>query len=186
MAKDPQSVTQIPEPPLSRFLFADIRLALLWLLLRLYLSYEWIMAGWEKVTSPVWFGSHSGMALTGFLQGALKKTSGKNPDVSGWYASFIKDFALHHVVLISNVVAIGEIAVGIALLFGLFTGVAAFFGGFLNMNYLFAGTVSINPLMFLCELFIILAWRVAGWYGLDRYFLPLLGTPWQPGKVFKK
>jgi hypothetical protein len=24
----------------------------------------------------------------------------------------------------------------------------------------------------------ILAWRVAGYYGVDRWLLPLLGTPW--------
>ena len=27
-------------------------------------------------------------------------------------------------------------------------------------------------------LFILLAWRIAGYYGFDRYILPLLGTPW--------
>jgi len=27
-------------------------------------------------------------------------------------------------------------------------------------------------------LFLILAWRIAGYYGADRYLLPLLGTPW--------
>jgi len=26
---------------------------------------------------------------------------------------------------------------------------------------------------------LILAWRVAGWYGVDRYLLPKLGTPWR-------
>jgi thiosulfate dehydrogenase [quinone] large subunit len=25
---------------------------------------------------------------------------------------------------------------------------------------------------------LILAWKVAGWYGLDRFLLPLIGTPW--------
>jgi thiosulfate dehydrogenase [quinone] large subunit len=25
---------------------------------------------------------------------------------------------------------------------------------------------------------LILAWKVAGWYGLDRWLLSLLGTPW--------
>jgi len=35
------------------------------------------------------------------------------------------------------------------------------------------------------ELFLILAWRVAGWLGADRYILPLLGTPWFPGELFK-
>jgi thiosulfate dehydrogenase [quinone] large subunit len=26
-----------------------------------------------------------------------------------------------------------------------------------------------------------LAWRVAGYYGIDRYLLPKLGTPWRTG-----
>src|SRR5579872_2931559 len=113
------SVTQIPEPPISRFLFADTRLAFLWLLLRLYLAYQWITAGWEKVSSSLWVGPSAGKALTGFLMGALKKTNGGHPDVSGWYATFIQGFAIHHVVLISNLVAFGEVAVGLALFFGL-------------------------------------------------------------------
>lgn len=179
-------VTQIPEPPLSRFLFADTRVALLWLLLRLYLGYEWIMAGWEKVMSPVWVGSKAGVALTGFLQGALQKAGGEHPSVSGWYAGFIKAVVLPNVSLFSHLVAFGELLVGIALILGIFTGIAAFFGAFMNMNYLFAGTVSTNPLMFLIGLFVILAWRVAGWFGLDRYVLPFLGTPWYAGNAIPK
>ena len=27
---------------------------------------------------------------------------------------------------------------------------------------------------------LILAWKVAGYYGVDRWLLPLLGTPWKP------
>jgi hypothetical protein len=30
------------------------------------------------------------------------------------------------------------------------------------------------------------AWRVAGYYGLDRYLLPALGAPWRPGAVFRR
>jgi len=30
---------------------------------------------------------------------------------------------------------------------------------------------------------IIIGWRVAGWWGLDRFLLPWLGTPWQPGRL---
>jgi thiosulfate dehydrogenase [quinone] large subunit len=30
----------------------------------------------------------------------------------------------------------------------------------------------------------VLAWRNAGWIGLDRALLPALGTPWQPGRIF--
>ena len=29
-----------------------------------------------------------------------------------------------------------------------------------------------------------LAWKVAGYYGVDRYLLPMLGTPWRPGVGF--
>ena len=25
---------------------------------------------------------------------------------------------------------------------------------------------------------LILAWKVGGWYGLDRFLLPIIGTPW--------
>lgn len=179
-------VTQIPEPALSRFLFADTKLAFVWLLLRVYIGWEWLNAGYEKIINPVWVGPKAGTALQGFLMGALQKASGEHPSVSGWYADFITNFVLHNTVLFSYMVAFGELCVGIALILGIFTGIAAFFGGFMNMNYLFAGTISTNPLMFLIELLLILAWRVAGWYGLDRYLLPLLGTPWQKGKLFKK
>jgi thiosulfate dehydrogenase [quinone] large subunit len=177
---------QIPEPPLSRFLFADTRMSWLWLLLRVYVGWQWAVAGYEKVISPVWVGPKAGVALTGFLKGALMKTAGEHPDVSSWYASFLQGFVIHHTVEFSYLISFGELLVGVALILGLFTGIAAFFGGFMNMNYLFAGTVSINPLLFLIELFLILAWRVAGWIGVDRYLLPLLGTPWKAGSIFKK
>jgi thiosulfate dehydrogenase [quinone] large subunit len=179
-------VTQIPEPPLSQLLFADTRLAFVWLLLRVYIGYQWIEAGYAKITNHLWIGDKAGMALQGFLQAAVKKSTGQHPDVSNWYAAFINTFALHHTVFFSYLVSYGELFVGIALILGIFTGIAAFFGGFMNMNYLFAGTISVNPLLFLIELLLILAWRVGGWYGLDRFLLPQIGTPWKPGKFFKK
>ena len=54
----------------------------------------------------------------------------------------------------------------------------ATFGTLMNANYLLAGTVSTNPLLFILGTWLVLAWRVAGYYGGDRYLLPLLGTPW--------
>ena len=181
-----QFVSDIPEPPLSKFFFSDTRIAFLWLVVRLYVGWEWLQAGYEKVTSPVWVGTKAGLALQGFLLGALKKTSGSHPDVSGWYGAFLHGFVLPHVVFFSYLVSFGELFVGIALILGICTGIAAFFGAFMNMNYLFAGTVSINPILFLLELFLILAWRVAGWYGLDKILLPCLGTPWKKGDMFVK
>jgi thiosulfate dehydrogenase [quinone] large subunit len=33
---------------------------------------------------------------------------------------------------------------------------------------------------------LVLAWRNAGWIGLDRFVLPKLGTPWEPGPLFRR
>ncbi len=177
---------QIPEPKLSQFLFGNTATAWFWLIVRLYVGYEWFMAGWAKLGNPAWVGANAGAAVKGFLTGALAKTSGAHPDVSGWYASFIQNVALPHASFFSHLVTYGEIIVGAALILGIFTGLAAFFGIFMNLNYLFAGTVSTNPLLAVLGLFLILAWRVAGWWGADQWLLPALGTPWSPGRLFRR
>ena len=184
----PGTVLQIPEPPIARLLFADTRLAPFWMIIRLYLGYEWLIAGWGKLTNPAgaWVGDKAGAAIGGFIQGALAKTAGDHPDVSGWYATFLQQVALPNAVVFSYLVTFGEILVGLALILGLLTGFAAFFGGFMNASYLFAGTVSVNPLLLLLAVGIALAWRVAGFWGLDRWALPMLGVPGYPGTLFRK
>lgn len=172
----------IHEPKLSKFFFADTRIAWLWLLLRVYVGYQWVSAGWEKATNSAWIGAQAGTGIRGFLSAAAAKSSGANPAVASWYATFINTVALPHAVLFSYLITFGELAVGLGLVLGVFTGIAAFFGAFMNFNYLFAGTVSINPLLLLIELFLILAWRNAGWLGLDRWLLPWLGVPWKASK----
>lgn len=176
---------EIPEPNISRFFFADTRFAWLWPIARIAVGYAWLHAGWAKLQNPAWTGSQAGKAVSSFLAAALEKTSGQHPDVSRAYGYFIENFAGQHPTLFSYLITYGEIAIGIALVLGAFTGIAAFFGAFLNMNFLLAGTVSANPLLLLLELLLILAWRNAGWIGLDRWLLPWLGVPWQPGTAFK-
>jgi thiosulfate dehydrogenase [quinone] large subunit len=176
---------EIPEPKLSRLLFADTRLAWLWLVIRVYVGWQWLEAGWAKFNNPAWIGPSAGTAITGFFKGALAKTAGAHPDVSGWYGAFIQNFAMPNAHTFSYLITFGEIAVGVGLILGIFTGIAAFFGSFMNLNFLFAGTVSVNPLLFVLQLFLILGWRIAGWIGVDRYLLPYLGTPWAKGKAFK-
>ncbi|MFZ5992506.1 MAG: DoxX family membrane protein [Deinococcota bacterium] len=171
------SPTQIPEPAVARFLFADTRLAPFWLVLRVYLGWQWLEAGWGKLTNPagVWVGEKAGVAVTGFLKGALTKTTGEHPDVTGWYAWFISNVALPNAKVFSYLVVFGEILVGLALILGLFTGLAAFFAGFMNAAFLLAGTVSANPWMFIVATWLVLAWRTAGYLGLDYFVLPRLG-----------
>lgn len=160
----------------AHFFFSSTRSAFLWLAVRLYLGYEWVMAGWEKFQNPAWIGDESGKAITGFLQHALAKTTGPHPDVQSWYAYFIEQVALNHTVLLSYLVTFGELAVGIALITGFLVGLSAFFGVFMNANFLLSGSVSINPNMIFFGILLILAWRVAGYYGLDRVVLPKLRT----------
>lgn len=177
-------VKTIEDPPVARALFGSTAWAWLWLLLRLYVGWEWLNAGWGKIQSPAWTGSQAGTALSGFINGALGKTAGDHPDVQVWYAWFLQHLVLPYAGVWSYLVAWGELLVGVALILGLFTGLAAFFGSFMNANYLMAGTVSTNPLLFIIATWLVLAWKTAGWWGLDRWLLPALGTPWRPGFIF--
>ena len=80
----------------------------------------------------------------------------------------------------AKLVAIGEVVIGVALILGLFTGIVAFLGLILNFSFVFSGSAGVNPAFILVGLLLALAWRNAGWIGLDRLVLPRLGTPWQP------
>jgi thiosulfate dehydrogenase [quinone] large subunit len=114
-----------------------------------------------------------------WVGGALKKTQGAHPDVQGWYASFLSHVVLPHAAFWSYTVTCGEIFVGLGLILGLFTGIAAFFGTTMNASYLLAGTVSTNPILFALGSLLVLAWKTAGYWGLDRWALASLGTPWK-------
>ncbi|WP_432357111.1 DoxX family membrane protein [Sporosarcina sp. UB5] len=167
----------IPENPVSRFLFSDSRSGLIWLIIRLYVGFAWLKAGWGKVTSDAWTGEQAGVAVKGFVGGALAKAQ-EGKDVTGWYASFLENTVLPNAKVFGFLVAYGELLVGLGLILGLLTGIAAFFGAFMNVSFLFAGTLSTNPILFILATWLVLAWKVAGWYGLDRWALPKLGTPW--------
>lgn len=83
-------------------------------------------------------------------------------------------------------ISVGGFAIGILLILGLFTGIAAFLAGMLSVSFGLARVAGVNPMFFLLEVLLILAWRNAGYIGLDRWVLPALGTPWQPGTAFHK
>lgn len=179
--KSRPQVVAIGDPPIARALFGEVRWAWIWLILRLYVGYEWISAGWEKLNSAAWTGAQAGTALTGFANGALSKVGGDHPSVTAWYGAFLQNVVIPNARLWSYMVSIGETLVGIALILGIFTGIAAFFGSFMNVNYLLAGTISSNPILFIIATWLVLAWKTAGWWGIDRWLLPALGTPWQRG-----
>ena len=169
-----------PEPWLSKAIFASRASIPFWTIVRIYLGYLWLTAGWGKVTNPAWVGPEAGGAVKGFLNNALTLTSGDHPSVQGWYAWLIEKVFVPNAVVFSHLVAFGEVLVGLALILGFLTGFSAFMGGFLNAAFLFAGTVSSNPIMFVLATWLVLSWRVAGYWGLDYFVLPWLGAPHGP------
>jgi len=48
-----------------------------------------------------------------------------------------------------------------------------------------AGSASTNPVLFILAILIVFGWKVAGWIGIDRWLLPSMGTPWEPGGLVK-
>jgi thiosulfate dehydrogenase [quinone] large subunit len=174
---------EIEGPAITRFLFSNSRAGLIWLPVRLFLGFAWFEAGWHKLTEGGWIDG--GSALAGYWERAVAiPEQGRPPITYDWYRDFIQ-------LMLDNgaeawfayVVTFGELAVGLGLLFGALTGIAAFFGATMNMSFLLAGSASTNPVLFTMAIAIILAWKVAGYYGVDRFLLPMLGTPWRPGRL---
>lgn len=180
------SVT-MSDPPIANALFNNTKLAWIWLIVRVYVGYEWITAGLEKLESPAWM--QGGTALKGYWTSAIAiPAAPAKPAITyGWYRDFIQ-FLLNQqsYVWFGKLVSIGEFLVGVALILGIFVGFAALFGGLMNFNYMLAGSASTNPVLFLLAILLILAWKVAGYWGLDRFVLRWLGTPWKPGDLFQK
>jgi len=80
--------------------------------------------------------------------------------------------------------ALGLTLAGIALILGVLTGPAAFVGGCLSIGLWDSAGVPMITLLFAAVVWLVLAWKTAGWIGLDRWLLPLLGMPWRGGVLF--
>ena len=85
---------------------------------------------------------------------------------------------------ITQVLAVAQTLAGIALILGAFVGLAAFTGRMLGSGLLPATTGVVTPLLFTVVIVLVLAWKTAGWIGLDRWLLPLIGMPWRGGSLF--
>jgi thiosulfate dehydrogenase [quinone] large subunit len=176
---------QVEGPAFARYLFSNTQAGLFWLPIRLFLGFAWIEASWHKIdpSGPGGWITNGGSALAAYWQNAVKVPeagAGRPPISFEWYRDFI-NFLLngHHQTWFAWLVAFGEMAVGIGLVLGALVGVAAFFGALMNMSFLLAGSASTNPVLFTMAIGLMLGWKVAGYYGLDRYLLPFLGTPWR-------
>ncbi len=181
MANRSQHEYKLKDPKIAAFLFSDTRMAIVWLVARLYLGWQWLDAGRHKVLDDGWMDG--GTALKGFWERIVAVPEQGQPAITyGWYRDFIQ-FMLDSewYTWFARVVAVGEVLIGVSLILGLFTGIAALLGASLNFNFMLAGTASTNPVLFLIALGLILAWKIEGYFGLDAFVLPRIGTPWKAG-----
>ena len=175
---DPMTPGQVNDPVTWRLLMGNIYVALVWLPMRFFLGRDWFSHGAEKIVDPAWMGS--GEALrTYWQQAVVVPETGRPPIAYDWYRN-----AVQHMLdngwytWFAKIVAWGEVLVGLGLLLGALVGLTAFFGTFMNFNYMLAGSASTNPVLFGLAICLVLAWKVGGHWGLDRWLLPALGTPW--------
>lgn len=143
--------------------------------LRLYMGWQWLHAGWGKISG--------GFDASGFLAGAIKQSTGEHPAVQPWWADFMSGFVIQNVGLFNVLVPWGEFLVGIGLILGTFTTFAALMGAVMNFSYMFSGTTSTNPQMVLIEILILIAGFNAAKIGLDRWVMPFLKTQIRPIKL---
>jgi thiosulfate dehydrogenase [quinone] large subunit len=177
-AAAPTDDVTVGQPRIAHFLFNSARSAPLWLGIRIYMGIEWVNAGYHKLDTPAW---RSGDALKGYWTGAVAVPENGRPAISyDLWRDYLTYMINHEWYTWFNwVVMIGEVLIGLGLIFGALTAIAAFFGSLMNVSFMLSGSASTNPVLFALAIGIILAWRTAGLIGLDRIVLPLVGTPWQ-------
>ncbi|OGZ97192.1 MAG: DoxX family protein [Candidatus Sungbacteria bacterium RIFCSPLOWO2_02_FULL_51_17] len=149
-----------------------------WLVVRVYVGYEWATAGWHKLNDPLWMDG--GTALRGFWERAVTIPQPPARAVITYdvYRQFLQTLLSgDHYIWFAKLIAYGEFFVGIALILGAFVGIAAFFGAFMNFNFMLAGSASTNPVLFVGAVLLMLAWKTAGYWGCDRWLMPRIGTP---------
>jgi len=167
------------------WLYRSKAASVIWLIARLWLGYGWLNAGYQKLwgSEKAVFWNGGGAGVKGFATaGVSGSTAGKGAGASyGWWAAFLHNFVVPNASWIAKLVTVSELVIGVLLILGLFTGLAAVAGLSLNLVYMFTGSAGVNPAYAIVAVFLILAWRNAGWLGVDRLALPMIGDRFRPG-----
>jgi thiosulfate dehydrogenase [quinone] large subunit len=184
---------QADDPSLWKLIMGNAYFAIFWMPLRFFVGQRWLSAGEHKIRDDAWMGG-DGTALVapGDAMGsweryvAIPEPPARPSITYGWYRDFIQ-FMIDHEWQgwFAQLIAVGEFLVGVGLIVGALVGVAAFFGTLMNFSFMLAGTASSNPVLFGLGVFLVLGWKVAGYWGIDRVLLPTLGAPWKAGTLVK-
>ena len=172
------------ELPFTRFLFKSVRSSPIWLIVRLWLGWQWLSAGWEKLTGTGagnWITHSAG--LQGFIAAANADWAHRaeafgHPQVAyPWYLDVLNQIG-QHAQLFSRVVTFSELAVGAGLILGCCTGLAAAGAVALNIMYITGGSAGPNGIFIALGVLLVVAWRVAGYLGADYLVLPAITRRW--------
>lgn len=156
-------------------IFKDRRFSIVWALLRIWLGYNWLTSGIEKLGSPAWTGNSAGTAITGFFNGVVSKSQGQYAEVQGWYADLIKSIAMPNAKILTYVIPVAETLVGISLILGALTIVGLIGSALMNFSYLLAGAGGINTIMYTLAIILLVVGANVYFLGLDQIFvMPLL------------
>ncbi len=170
-------------PRLVERMYQDKRLTWLWLVVRVWMGWQWFEAGLHKIGNEAWWGAKAGTALNGYWM----KAAGMGLDAAGkplkpgatyvWYQNFLKGLVNSNSShWFSYLIVLGELLVGIGLMVGGLTFVALIGGALMNMNYMLAGSASSNPVLFFLAIILMLAWDNTWYIGIDRVILPFIGS----------
>jgi thiosulfate dehydrogenase [quinone] large subunit len=170
----------VKNPSIVRFFFNDPRTAPFWAVLRVLVGLQWLNIALPKLSNPGWM--ETGAIVQGFWQAQLRiPESGPPPIIYGWYRDLLQGLMDNgSYVWMARIIAITEVTLGILLVTGALVGAAGLLAAFLHWNYLMAGSAGNNGLMFPAAVLLIAAWKVAGYYGLDRFIIPRLARLWSP------
>jgi thiosulfate dehydrogenase [quinone] large subunit len=159
------------------WLYRSKAASIIWLVARVWLGYGWLNAGYQKLwgSEKAVFWSGAGAGVKGFATaGVAGSTAGQGGASYGWWAAFLHNFVIPNASWIAKLITVSELVIGALLILGLFTGAAAIAGLSLNVIYMFTGSAGVNPAYAIISVLLILAWRNAGYIGLDRVALPAL------------
>jgi thiosulfate dehydrogenase (quinone) large subunit len=176
----------IEAPSFITRLLTDKRFAILWLPIRVWLGMQWVEAGLHKLSEPAWM--KTGLALKGFWTGAIQvPAEGRPPIAYAWYREFLQSMIdAQAYTWFAKIISVGEVVIGIALILGVFVGLTAFFAGFMNWNFIMAGSASVNGMFFGLAVMLVLAWKIAGYFGLDYFLLPKVSALWSRSKTVQE
>ena len=135
--------------------------ALAWTAMRVWLGVMWIQAGYAKIwgAEAAGFLHNHGAGVAGFAAHGTPAYS--------WWGSFLHGFVVPNAGAIGVLVAVGEFAIGIALVAGLFTRVAALGSLALLFTYVMSGTASVCAFYAAIAIVILVMWRTSSWIGAD-------------------